>query len=328
LIAALSWHWIFFVNLPVGLVGTLMVVRFVPAITPEGGQRFDYLGAVTLFVSLISLLLALTLGQQAGFATPPVLLLFATCALFLAAFIRVEWTSPQPMLDLRLFQNSLFSINLITGFITFVAIAGTMVLTPFYLENMLGYDTRTVGLLLAVVPIALGVVSPISGALSDRFGTRSISVIGLVALLIGYSAVSTLGVDTTLLGYLLRFLPVGIGMGLFQSPNNSAIMGAAPRERLGVASGLLSITRTLGQTVGVAALGAVWASRVGYYAGRAVQGERIAGAVAAQVAALQDTILVIVAMILLALVLSVWGLMRERHSRDIAALEANPSEGL
>ena len=328
LIAALSWHWIFFVNLPVGLVGTLMVVRFVPAITPEGGQRFDYIGAVTLFVSLISLLLALTLGQQAGFATPPVLLLFATCALFLAAFIRVEWTSPQPMIDLRLFQNSLFSINLITGFITFVAIAGTLVLTPFYLETMLGYDTRTVGLLLAVVPIALGVVSPISGALSDRFGTRSISVIGLVALLIGYSAVSTLGVDTTLLGYLLRFLPVGIGMGLFQSPNNSAIMGAAPRESLGVASGLLSITRTLGQTVGVAALGAVWASRVGYYAGRAVQGERIAGAVAAQVAALQDTILVIVAMILLALVLSVWGLMRERHSRDIAALEANPSEGL
>jgi MFS family permease len=170
-------------------------------------------------------------------------------------------------------------------------------------------------------------VSPISGALSDRFGTRSISVIGLVALLIGYSAVSTLGLHTTLLGYLLRFLPLGIGMGLFQSPNNSAIMGAAPRERLGVASGLLSITRTLGQTVGVAALAAVWASRVGYYAGRAVQGERIAGAVAAQVAALQDTILVIVAMILLALVLSVWGLMRERHIRDIAALEANPSEG-
>ncbi len=152
-------------------------------------------------------------------------------------------------------------------------------------------------------------------------------MIGLVTLLIGYIAVSTLGTDTTLLGYLLRFLPIGIGMGLFQSPNNSAIMGAAPRERLGVASGLLSITRTLGQTVGIAALAAVWASRVGYYAGRAVQGERIAAPVAAQVAALQDTVLVIVAMILLAVVLSVWGLMRERHSRDIAALAANPSEG-
>src|SRR5262249_26070442 len=159
----------FFVNLPVGLVGTLMVARFVPAIRPGGGQRFDYVGAVTLFVSLLSLLLALTLGQQAGFGTPPVLLLFGSWALFLAVFIRVEWNSPQPMIDLRLFRNSLFSINLITGFITFVAIAGTMVLTPFYLENMLGYETRTVGLLLAVVPIALGVVSPISGALSDRF---------------------------------------------------------------------------------------------------------------------------------------------------------------
>ena len=327
LIAALSWHWIFFVNLPVGLVGTLMVLRFVPAIRPSGSQRFDYLGAVTLFVSLISLLLALTLGQQAGFATLSVLLLFATCALFLAAFIRVEWKSRQPMLDLRLFQNSLFSINLITGFITFVAIAGTMVLMPFYLENMLRYDTGTVGLLLAVVPIGLGVVSPISGGLSDRFGTRSISLIGLVALLIGYSAVSTLGLHTTLLGYVLRFLPLGIGMGLFQSPNNSAIMGAAARERLGVASGLLSISRTLGQTVGVAALGAVWASRVENYAGIAVQTEGTAAPVAAQVAALQDTVLVIVAMIILALLLSVWGVMRERQVQDMAMLGANPSEG-
>src|SRR4030095_5519279 len=129
---------------------------------------------------------------------------------------------------------------------------------------------------------------------------------GLVALLIGYSAVSTLGTHTTLLGYLLRFLPIGIGMGLFQSPNNSAIIGAAPRERLGVASSLLSITRTLGQTMGVAALGAVWASRVEYYAGMAVQGDRTAPSTAAQVAALQDTVLVIVALIFLALLLSIW----------------------
>jgi hypothetical protein len=149
----------------------------------------------------------------------------------------------------------------------------------------------------------------------------------LVALLIGYSAVSTLGTHTTLLGYLLRFLPIGIGMGLFQSPNNSAIMGAAPRERLGVASSLLSITRTLGQTVGVAALGAVWASRVEYYAGIAAQGDRTAAPIAAQVAALQDTVLVIVAMVILALLLSVWGLLQERHVRDVAVLEANPSEG-
>src|SRR5262245_53317029 len=110
-------------------------------------------------------------------------------------------------------------------------------------------------------------------------------------------------------------------MGLFQSPNNSAIMGAAPRERLGVASGLLSISRTLGQTVGIAALGAVWASRIGYYAGIAVQGDGTAAPVAAQVAALQDTVLVIVAMIILALLLSAWGLMQERHGRDMAVLD-------
>ena len=195
------------------------------------------------------------------------------------------------MIDLRLFRNSQLSIGLITGFITFVTIAGAIILMPFYLENVLGYSPRQVGLLLAVVPIALGVTAPLSGSLSDRFGTRPITVIGLVVLVFGYYTLSTLSTDTTVAGYLLRFLPIGIGMGVFQSPNNSAIMGTASRKRLGIVSGMLAITRTMGQTTGIALLGALWAGRVFYYAGEALSGGATEAAPEAQAAALQDTFL-------------------------------------
>ncbi|MFQ5612290.1 MAG: DHA2 family efflux MFS transporter permease subunit [Anaerolineae bacterium] len=324
LIDALSWHWIFFVNIPIGILGAWMAWQFVPDFKPVGRQRFDYVGAIVLFISLLALLLALTLGQQLGFSQPGMLLLFAVWIVFLVAFIIIEWRTSQPMIDLRLFRNSLFSINLVTGFATFVAIAGAMILMPFYLENILGYETRQVGLLMALVPIVLGVVAPISGALSDRVGTRPIASVGLLALLIGYYALSTLDEQTTALGYLLRLLPIGIGMGVFQSPNNSAIMGAAPRERLGIASGLLSITRTLGQIAGIAVLGAVWAGRVVFHTGAVLSGGATTASAAAQVAGLHDTLLTIVVLMGLALLLSLWGLRQERRLQRIAALQANP----
>jgi EmrB/QacA subfamily drug resistance transporter len=318
LIGALSWHWIFFVNLPIGIVGTWAVVRFVPAFKPAGGQRFDVPGALALFVSLMALLMALTLGQQRSFTEPAVLALFAAWLVTLAIFLAIERKSPQPMIDLNLFKNRLFDINLITGFITFICTSGTIILMPFYLENVLGYDPRSVGFLLAIVPIAVGITAPISGALSDRLGTRPITVLGLFMLLIGFFAVSTLSVETTALGYILRFLPIGIGIGIFQSPNNSAVMGAVPRTRLGVASGLLSITRTLGQITGIAALGALWASRVMLRAGHDIPDGATAAPAAAQVAGLTDTFTVIVGLIALALMLAVWGLVQERRSRRLA----------
>jgi EmrB/QacA subfamily drug resistance transporter len=322
IIDALSWRAIFFVNLPIGLLGILMVRRFVPAIQPSGGQRFDFVGAATLFVALLALLLALTVGQEAGFAAPQVLALFAVAALFGALFILLELRTEQPMIDLRLFKNSMFSVSLATGFLIFVCIAGTIILMPFFLENVLGYGTRQVGLLLAVVPVGLGVTAPISGWLSDRFGTRPITVIGLAVLLVGFFAISTLGEDTTAVGYILRFLPIGIGVGMFQSPNNSAIMGSAPRDRLGIASGMLAVTRTLGQTTGIAVLGALWAARVLSYAPTTAQGGATDAPAAAQVVALHDTFLVTTLLIAIALALAGWALVQERRERRLETTAA------
>jgi EmrB/QacA subfamily drug resistance transporter len=308
----LSWHWIFFVNLPIGIIGTWMVIRYVPAFKPPGGQRFDYWGALTLCVSLLALLVALTLGQYNGFGDRTVLLLFGTWIVFLVAFILIELRLDQPMLDLRLFRSSLFSVSLTTGFIIFICLAGTLLLMPFYAENVLGYDPQQTGLLMATVPVALGIIAPVSGSLSDRFGSRPITVAGLAMLTIGFLAVSSLDAETTTLGYVLRFLPVGLGMGMFQSPNNSAIMGAAPRDRLGIASGMLAVTRTLGQTTGIATLGALWAGQVFKHAGGVLAGGATVAPIAAQVPALRDTFVIVSILIFAALLLSIWGLTEER----------------
>jgi EmrB/QacA subfamily drug resistance transporter len=313
IIQSLSWHWIFFVNLPVGIVGTWMVLRFVPAIKPSAKQRFDYLGALTLFLFLLSLLLALTSGQNRGFSDPLVLALLSGFIIFLAAFVQIELRSKQPMIDLKLFKNTLFTINLLTALLGFVCIAGTLILMPFYLENVLGYNPRQVGLLMVVIPVLLGIIAPISGVASDRFGTRPITALGLGIILTGYLALHTLSANTTTLGYILRFVPIGLGFGIFQSPNNSAVMGTAPRERLGVVSGMLAISRTLGQVTGIAVLGAVWASRVVAYSGGAVPGGATQAASSAQVAALQDTFLVCVALMSVGLGLGLWALRKSRE---------------
>lgn len=311
----LSWHWIFLLNIPVGIVGTLMAAVLVPRSVPRGGQRFDYAGALTLFISLIALLLALTLGQHAGFLDPLVLLLFAVWLVFLVLFLAIEWRSSQPMVNLQLFRNIEFSISLITGFISFVLIAGVLFLIPFYLEKVLGYATLPAGLLLAVIPITLGIAAPISGWLADRVGARPIALTGLLVLTLGYVLISRLNAATTTVEFILLMLPLGLGMGIFQSPNNSTIMGLVPREQLGVASGLLAITRTLGQTTGIAVLNALWASRVFFHAGTGgLPDGPTAASVAAQVAGFQDAFLAAVALIGVALVLgaSTWALPGRR----------------
>lgn len=315
----LSWHWIFFVNIPVGLIGIPMILRFVPDLRPTGNQKFDFAGAGTLLMTLMCLLMALNLGQVDGFSNPLVLGLLAGFTVFLVLFILAERRSTQPMIDLSLFRNVLLRTNLITGFLTFVTQAGSIFLLPFYLQNALGYDPQQAGFLMVVVPVCLGIMAPISGTLSDKVGTRPITAIGLVFLLIGYISASTLSLETTALGYALRFIPVGIGVGIFQSPNNSAVMGSAPKSQLGVVSSLLAITRTLGQTTGIALLGAFWASRTFAYAGQVFPGGATDAPYAAQVAGQHDTFILAFVVTSVSLVLALMAVQRERKIKQAQA---------
>lgn len=314
----LSWHWIFFVNLPIGLIGIPMILRFLPDLRPAGGQKFDFAGAGTLLLMLLCLLMALNLGQIEGFGRASVIALFAGFFVFLGLFIRAEKRAAQPMIDLSLFSNNLLRTNLITGFLTFVTQSGSIFLLPFYLQNALGYNAQQAGFLMAVVPVFLGIIAPISGALSDKIGTRLMTAVGLGFLLIGYICASTLSLETTTLGYILRFIPVGLGVGIFQSPNNSAVMGSAPKSQLGVVSSLLGITRTLGQTAGIAILGAFWATRTFTHAGQMYPGGATDAPYIAQVSGQQDTFVMAIAITAASLLLAMTAYLRERKNRKVS----------
>ncbi len=122
LISAFSWRAIFLVNIPVGLIGTLVALRNVPRTAPAPGQRFDFLGAALMGASLLSLSLALTLGQDLGFGTPPILALFSFAVISATAFLRVELSVESPMLELRLFRNPMLSVSVISGLLAFVCL--------------------------------------------------------------------------------------------------------------------------------------------------------------------------------------------------------------
>ena len=310
LLEYLSWRWIFFIGPPVGCVSFLLAWRYLPGGSPGGRQRFDWIGFSAFFAFLLALMLFLTVGQRNGFRSPAMLGLLTVSLLALALFIRTELRVKEPLLDLSLFRNTLFSLNLSMRLISFIVLGGITLLFPFYLSNLLELEPTVVGLLLTTTMVFFGLASPIAGILSDRFGYRLIATAGLVMLAYGCYTISTLTAETSILGYVLRVLPLGLGMGIFQSPNNSAVMGSVPRERLGVISGVNVIGRTLGNTSGVAALGALWASRVMVYAGPDFAGDVTEAVAAAQTTALRDVSFVAMAMIGLALAMSVWGLVR------------------
>jgi EmrB/QacA subfamily drug resistance transporter len=262
IIGTIGWRWIFFINVPIGIVSSFILVRYVPSYEiKEIDQRFDLLGAFIMLLTLVCFALGMTMGQDMGFNTRSVQTIIFISGIGLISFILTENYKNQPMIELGLFRNSLFSLSLIMGLLTFISLGG-LFLTPFYLELVKDYPMQQIGLMMMIVPLMMGIISPISGSLSDRFGTRGIVLIGLLIIFLGLSAMSTLTAETSVIGYLLRAAPIGIGLGIFNSPNNSAIMGSAPPHRIGVASGLLSLTRNLGQTLGMPFMGTLFTSVV------------------------------------------------------------------
>jgi EmrB/QacA subfamily drug resistance transporter len=268
LVGLVSWRSIFLVNVPIGVAAILAVWKMVPNLPPRTQDRhFDLPGALVVFATLAAYALGMTLGQSRGFQDGLILVLLGASAAGLVAFVAVESRMKQPMLDLRLFADPVFGINLLMGLLVFVVMAG-MFIFPFFLELVKGYPTEQVGLMLVAVPALMGIVAPPAGTLSDRFGPRAISLLGLLVIAGACLAISTLHQDVTVWGFVLRLALLGFGIGMFQSPNNSAVMGAAPRDQLGVVSGLLALSRTLGQSSGIPLIGALFTIQV--FAGQTI----------------------------------------------------------
>jgi EmrB/QacA subfamily drug resistance transporter len=313
LIGTLGWQSVFLVNVPVGIITFLIVWQLVPPSKPgDSDQRFDFAGALILLVTLACYAIGATLGQDIGFNNSLVPGLLITAGLGLGLFLLIESRVRQPMIDLTMFRNLLFSLNLLMGFLMFIMIAGLFIM-PFFLELVEGYSTEQAGLMLTVFPVAMGLFAPVSGALSDRFGSRVISLIGSIIVIIGCLLTSTLHQDMSVPGYILRIAPLGIGVGMFNSPNNSAIMGTAPRDRLGVASGLMALSRTLGQSSGLPLIGALFTALVLAHSDLAPGADVTTAPAQALVGGVNGAFRVMAGVIFLATVLAVVALQIDRH---------------
>lgn len=266
-----TWRWLFFVNVPIGLLALALVAIFLPAAPPKNKEmKFDILGALFIGLTMLAFVLAMTFANRQGLFAMPVLSLLALFVIFLFIFARIEKRASHPIVDLSLFRNSAFSINLLNGFMSFVCLGGTLLIFPFYLQLVKQLDQREIGLIMAVAPVAIIIFGPISGMLSDKFGTRRVSLVGLVIILISYAILTPITAATATFIFVLLSIPNAVGMAIFQSPNNTGIMNSTPRSAAGVASGMLSLSRQLGRLTGTAILGAFFSRRLSAYAGKAV----------------------------------------------------------
>jgi EmrB/QacA subfamily drug resistance transporter len=265
----LTWRWIFYVNVPTCLIVLLAAFHFYREERPQVGQRgrFDPPGAVTFAISLALLTLGLSFGREWGWLSPGLLSVLSVGVVMLVVAIYIENRVEYPILDLNLLRNRTFAFANISFIFCMMALFAPGFIMPFYFEQLRGFSTIQTGLLMSPLPLTFAIMSPISGSVADRFGSRWLSPFGLAVACFGLFLLSQVNAQSSMGDIIWRLIIAGIGQGIFQSPNTRTMMGAAPSNAQGEASGLLATGRVIGQSLGVAIMGTIFAGLGGAAAG-------------------------------------------------------------
>ena len=250
ILSVASWHWLFLINVPIGVLALIMAARTLPA-TPRAAGRLD-LPSVILNALTFGLVIAGVNGIGQGGGASLALIEIAVGAAFGAALVWRQLKLPAPLLPVDLLRRPVFALSLATSIVSFGAQSLAIVSLPFFFEDRLGHSASTSGLLLSPWPIGTALIAPIAGRLADRFIPGLLGSMGLLVMGGGLVLVA-LGIgDSTPVSLAWRLAVCGLGFGFFQSPNNRVIIGSAPRERSGGAAGLQSFGRLIGQSFGTA----------------------------------------------------------------------------
>jgi len=287
----LGWRWIFLVNLPIGLVVLLWGWRFLPRRERAAARapRPDVAGAALLAVALSTLLVPLSFAGQWGWLGVDTLALLALSALAFAGFVAVERRVHDPVVDLGLLRhNRLFAAANGAALLNYLALTAVAVLTVVYLQIVQGRSATETGWILLAQPLMQAALSPFSGRLSDRLGSRLLTTTGMLVTAVGMALLATLGEDTGMAPVLAMLALVGVGMAAFSAPNASAIMGSVAPRQLGLASAFLATMRVTGQALSVAVLGGIAASQLGEVGGRLLFSSARGGELAASAARYAD----------------------------------------
>ena len=299
----LGWRWVFLVNVPLGLMAAGVTLVAIPKDKPISAQQsFDMAGALTFTAGLTSLFLLMGGGNGGQWFPGSHLILLALFLFFTGAFVVLELRRPEPMLDLRLFKSRFFSAVTTSALLNYIGYSTLAFLVPFYLVDGMGYGATNAGVLITAMPMAMMIFAPFSGWLSDKFGPRIPASLGMALLSGGIFMLSRLESAPLVKEIVPRLALAGMGVGLFSSANNSAIMGSVPLDRQGVANGVVSTARQLGMMLGVAISTAVFKARYPFY--------EIRGEASATLAAFQDAFLLVAAIVLVGALTS---LVRGKH---------------
>jgi EmrB/QacA subfamily drug resistance transporter len=284
----LTWRWIFYINVPIGIVVSVAGFFILTEPLHRGQGRFDPAGAILLAIGMASLTLGLSFGQEWGWTSPRLIASVVVGVVALTPAILVERRVKDPVLNLHLLRNRVFVSANVSFILCMLALFAVSFLLPFYFEELREYSTLKAGLLLTPLPLTLAVVAPISGSLADRIGSRWLSPVGLAIACIGLVLLSQLNAQSSVWDIVWRLVFTGFGQGIFQAPNTRAIMGAAPQSDQGAASGILATGRVVGQSLSVALAGAIFASLGGAAAGNILATQQQALSAAA-IRTLQET---------------------------------------
>ncbi|AGB18646.1 MFS transporter [Thermoanaerobacterium thermosaccharolyticum] len=263
LLTYLGWRSIFYINIPIGIIGFIWAQIVVPD-NKGVPEKFDPLGAMSAFIFLTGLLLFISEGGTWGWTSIPSMISLATFIVFFIIFIIIENKLQFPMLDLSLFKIRLFTFGNLSTLINFMAQNTMTFLTPFLLQKI-GYSTDVSGIIMTSFPLIMLVVAPLSGVLSDRYGAQILSTIGALITATALFSMSTLNLHSSMTSIMLRLGLFGIGNGIFQTPNNSSVMGSVSKNRLGIASAFLATMRNAGMVLGIAMGSAIFTNRQMFY---------------------------------------------------------------
>jgi len=262
-LVSISWHWVFWFNVPFAIVGAVwgaLVLR--ELVKPDSVRGFDIGGTVTFVLGFTGLVLGVSRGGIDGWNDPIVIGGLIAAAIFLPAWVWIENHVTGPMLDLNLFRNRLFAAASAAAFLNGLARFALMFLFVFYYQGAQGNTPITAGIKL--IPLALGmlVASPIAGSYADRHGSRGLAALGMVVTGVGLLLMTTLQVHTAYWQGALWLLIVGVGSGMFNSPNTAAMMGSVPAQRRGVAAGARTLLQNSGAVLSIAFVLAIVTSAV------------------------------------------------------------------
>ncbi len=248
----LGWHWVFYINVPIGIVGVLLGLTLLPKMAPKVREPIDFLGLILLAIGLGSLTLGIINGQDWGWNSDKTLACFIIAFPYLFAFIVRELTTPYPLLDLSLFRIRNFTAGILGIVLIFLGLALSLFLLPFFLQGIKGLTAEKAGYWILAIPIMNTLVAPIAGRLSDKVNPKYTMCTGPIFFVAGLLYLSGIKENVTYWEMFPGLSMLGIGMGMIMSPAMNVIMSSVPPQKAGVANGVMRTMNSLAQAMGVA----------------------------------------------------------------------------